>query len=158
MLDIKVPLLLIHGATFLAAMVLIWFLFLKPLLAAMNRRQEGVRNDLDEAKKAREEAEKLSAKLEKELGESRERIKKDLEKARGESEEERKRIKEKAAAEAQELLDKARVEIQAEKEKAVGELRGESAKLAVEIAEKLIAAEVDAKKHKKLIDDMVGKV
>ena len=45
-----------------------------------------------------------------------------------------------------------------EKEKAVGELRGESAKLAVEIAEKLIAAEVDAKKHKKLIDDMVGKV
>ena len=158
MLDINVPLLLIHAATFLAAMALIWFLFLKPLLEAMNRRQTTVRSDLDEARKAREEAEKLQAKLDKELRDSREKIRKELDKAASEGEETRRKLKEQATAEAEVVLEKARAEIKEEMAKAKKALRGESAALAVAIAEKLLEAEVDAAKHKKLIDQMIEKV
>ncbi len=158
MLDINIPLLLIHTTTFLAAMVLIWFLFLKPLLEAMNRRQETVRSDLDEARKAREEAEKIQARLNAELAANRERISKMLEQAAGEGEEVRRKLKEQATSEAEEVLEKARAEIKEEMAKAKRALRGEAAGLAVAIAEKLFEAEVDAAKHKKLIDRMISKV
>ncbi len=158
MLDINVPLLLVHTATFLVAMVLIWFLFLKPLLAAMNRRVETVRSDLTGAEQERQQAEKLRAKLEKEFRDSRAEMKKELEKAVGEGEEQRKAIREQAQVEAEALLEKARLEIGEEKKKAIQELRGAAAELAVAIAEKLIAAEVDAEKHKQLIDKMIEKV
>lgn len=158
MLDINVPLLLVHTTTFLVAMVLIWFLFLKPLLAAMNKRVETVRSDLDGAEQERQQAEELRAKLEKEFRDSRDKIKKELEKAAGEGEEQRKAIREKAQAEAEALLEKARLEIGEEKEKAIQELRGTAGELAVAIAEKLIVAEVDAEKHKQLIDEMISKM
>ena len=158
MLDINPKLLLVHTATFLVAMVLIWQLFLKPLLAAMNKRSETARSDLDEARKAREEAEKLQVKLDKEFVAAREKMKKELEKAASEGEAARKAAREKAQAEAETMLEKARQEIADETDKARKVLRGEAAELAVAITERLLEAEVDAKKHKKIIDEMVGKV
>jgi F-type H+-transporting ATPase subunit b len=158
MLDINVPLFLIHTTTFLAAMCLIWVLFLKPLLEAMNRREATAKADLDGAAKELQEAEKLRAKLEQEFKDSRAKIKKEMDKAVGAGEDLRKQLRAKAQSEAEALLKTARAEITEEKDKAVKALRGEAAGLAVAIAEKLLDAEVDEAKHKQLIDKMVGKV
>jgi len=158
MLDINVPLFLVHTATFLAAMWLINMLFIKPLIAAMNGRRDKAEADLDGAAKEREEAEKLRVRLEKEFKDSRAKIKKEMAEATSVGEELRKELRAKAKAEADALLEKARAEIGEEKDKAVKALRGEAAGLAVAIAEKLIEAEVDEAKHKQLIDKMVGKV
>lgn len=63
----------------------------------------------------------------------------------------------KARDEAKQIADAAREEVEAETNRARQVLRKEVADLAVLAAERVLEAELDAKKHAKLIDQVVGK-
>lgn len=124
----------------------------KPLLAALESREESIKDSLDAAEKAMVKAEQI--------GKANEQALRDAElvaqKIRREAVDEAERLRadriEKAKQEADELVEKARQTIEQEKKRALVELRNEVAELAIQSASLILENELDADKNKKLVD------
>jgi F-type H+-transporting ATPase subunit b len=142
---------------FIALLLLLRKLAWKPILGAVNEREESIKSALKAAERAREEMMALQADNEKILAEARterERIVK-------EANDMKNRIigdaTDKAKEEAAKLVESARVQIEAEKNNAVAQIRTQVAELSVEIAEKLLRKELaDENKQQKLIADLLA--
>lgn len=142
---------------FVALLLLLRKLAWKPILGAVNEREESIKGALKAAERAREEMKALQADNEKILAEARterERIVK-------EANDMKNRIigdaTDKAKEEAAKLVENARIQIEAEKNNAVAQIRTQVAELSVEIAEKLLRKELaDENKQQKLIADLLA--
>ena len=131
----------------------------KPILNAINEREEGIKNALEEAENARKEMQNLTA--------DNERILKEAKAERDTLLKEAREIKEKiiseATGEAQEqankVVEQAQATIQAEKNAAITDLKNQVAELSIGIAEKVVRAELEDKdKQIKLVEDMLKEV
>ncbi|TBN03894.1 F0F1 ATP synthase subunit B [Hyunsoonleella flava] len=128
----------------------------KPILNALNDREEGIKNALDSAEKAKLEMENLQAdnnKLLKEARAEREAMLKDardlknkmIEDAKGE-----------AQAEAAKLIAQAQASIETEKKAAIADLKAQVANLSIDIAEKVVQGELANKgKQEKLVESLL---
>ena len=127
-----------------------------PILNAVNEREDSIKTALKAAERAREEMKALQADNEKILAEARterERIVKEANDMKNQIIGE---ATDKAKEEAGKLVDNAREQINAEKKEAMNAIKTQVAELSVEIAEKLLRKELDAKnKQQKLIDDLL---
>lgn len=142
---------------FLALIFLMVKFAWKPILKALNDREEGIKNALDSAEKAKREMTNLQADNEKLLKEARAEREAMLKDAR----ELKNKMIEDAKGEAQEQANKmiaqAHASIQTEKKAAVAELKAQVASLAIEIAEKVVKDELSNKdKQMKLVESMLG--
>lgn len=151
--------------TFLAQLVvfliLLWLLkrfALKPLLAAMKKRQDHIENQLKEADRHRAEAERLLSEREAAMETSKQEAAEILNRARSISEKEASKLLEEARMEADRIRDKALSDIEREREKAIASLKDEVAHLSVMIAGHLIEKEIDEKTNRKIIDEYVNRV
>ncbi len=131
----------------------------KPILKAVNDREEGIMNALEEAENARKEMQNLNADNERILKEARAERDTLLKEAR----EMKDTIISEAKGEAQEQANKvvvqAQATIQAEKQAAITDLKNQVAKLSISIAEKVVRAELaDKNKQTKLVEDMLKEV
>jgi len=144
------------------AFALLLFLLKKyafgPLLGMMQKRQEGIENDINLAQKNREEADKLLKEQIESLKKAREEAHEIVERAKVASTKQAEEIVETARVEAVRLKDSAVQEIQLEKEKAVAALRDQIGTLSVMIATKVIEKEIDANAQSQLVDDMMKQV
>lgn len=130
----------------------------KPILGALQKREESIKTSIESAENALKKAEQISKDNEKALREAEvvaQRIRKD---AAAEAEAIRADRIEKAKDEAAKLLDQARASIEAEKKKALEDLRNEVADLALKAARMIIDSELDADKNKKLVDNFIKDV
>ena len=122
-------------------LLLIWLLkkyAWTPILNIINDREEGIKNALESAEKAREEIKNLKASNDKVLKEAkieRDNILKEASSLKKSILEE---AKSEAKTEAQKIIDNANDSIKNEKEAAVSEIKKQVASLSIEIAEKLI--------------------
>ena len=136
-------------------LVLVFFLrkfAWKPILEAVEVREEGIKNALDAADKAKADMEALSADNERILAEAKAERDSLLKEARKMKENIIAEAKEKAALEADKVMASAKEQIKNEKQKAVTELKNHVASLSIEIAEKVLKSELkDADKQKKLV-------
>ena len=136
-------------------LVLVFFLrkfAWKPILEAVEAREEGLKNALDAADKAKADMEALSADNERILAEAKAERDSLLKEARKMKENIIAEAKEKAALEADKVMASAKEQIKNEKQKAVTELKNQVASLSIEIAEKVLKSELkDADKQKKLV-------
>lgn len=142
---------------FLALIFLMVKFAWKPILKALNDREEGIKGALDSAEKAKREMANLQADNEKLLKEARAEREAMLKEAR----EMKNKMIEDAKGEAQEQANKmiaqAQASIQTEKKAAVAELKSQVANLAIEIAEKVVKDELSNKeKQMKLVESMLG--
>ncbi len=131
----------------------------KPILEAVNNREEGIKNALESAEAAKKEMQNLQADNERILNEARAERDGMLKEA--------KQLKENiiadAKSEAQDAADKivaqAQATIASEKKAAIADLKGQVAELSVEIAEKVVRKELDNKdKQLELVESMLGDV
>ncbi len=144
---------------FLALFLLLRKFAWKPILNAVNDREEGIRNALEEAENARKEMQNLNADNERIIKEAR--IERDilLKESREMKENLISEAKEEAKAQADKVVLQAQATIQAEKQSAITELKNKVAELSVDIAEKVIREELsDKKKQLKLVNDMLKEV
>jgi len=129
----------------------------KPILDSVNSREEGIKNALDSAEKAKLEMENLQAdnqKLLKEARAEREAMLKDARDIKNKMIED---AKEEARVEAGKLVAQAQESIQSEKKAAIAELKGQVANLSIEIAEKVVREELSNKdKQVQLVESMLG--
>ncbi|MCP4051465.1 MAG: F0F1 ATP synthase subunit B [Mesoflavibacter sp.] len=129
----------------------------KPILDAVEKREEGIQNALDAAENAKLEMQNLQADNDKLLKEARAEREAMLKEAR----ELKNKMIEDAKSEAQEqankMIEQAQAAIESEKKSAMAELKGQVAGLSLEIAEKVVRQELSNKdKQIELVESMLG--
>ncbi|MGV1011253.1 MAG: F0F1 ATP synthase subunit B [Flavobacterium sp.] len=129
----------------------------KPILDAVNEREEGIKNALLSAENAKKEMQNLKSDNEKLLAEARAERDSLMKEAR--------EIKDKmindAKSEAQEagekMISQAKAAIESEKNAAMAELKNQVSSLSLEIAEKVLRDELSNKDSQtKLVEKMLG--
>ncbi|MEI6865243.1 F0F1 ATP synthase subunit B [Flavicella sp.] len=131
----------------------------KPILEAVNDREEGIKKALESAESAKKEMQSLNADNERILKEARAERDSLLKDAR----EIKDKIISEAKGEAQEqaivIINAAKAAIEVEKQSAIAELKTQVAHLSIEIAEKVVMKELSAKEDQlALVDKMLKDV
>ncbi len=127
-----------------------------PILTALNDREEGIKNALDEADKARQEMAELKSSNEMILKEARAERENMMKEARTMKNNMIAEAKDDAKTQADKIIEQAKVAIETEKKSAIADLKNQVAELSVGIAEKVLKDELSNKdKQIKLIDKML---
>ena len=150
------------GLFFWQAVVFILLLFLLkkfawgPILNAVNEREQGIKDALDSAQKAKQEMANLQADNEKLLQEARAERDAMLKEARQIKASMIAGAKDEAQAEASKAIAGAQATIEAEKKAAVAELKQTVSGLSLAIAEKIVKSELSNKdKQLELVETML---
>jgi F-type H+-transporting ATPase subunit b len=131
----------------------------KPILDAVNARDETIKGSLDAAEKARDEMKKLQTDNEAILRKAREERENILKEAREIRDKMVNEAKDRATEEAEKLIEKARQGIEREKDKALSEIHEQVAFLSVEIASKLLGEKLkESDQQNKLIDNYLKEI
>jgi F-type H+-transporting ATPase subunit b len=151
------------GLFIMQAVILVILIFLmakfawRPILDALNTREEGIQNALEEAEKAKKEMSSLKADNEKLLKEARAEREAMLKEAKEMKDKLISEAKEEATAKATELIVQAQATIQREKQSALNELTAQVGTLAIDIAEKVVKTELENKSNQeKLVESMLA--
>ena len=144
---------------FIVLVFLLWRYAWKPILNAVNDREEGIKNALAAAEDAKKEMQNVTADSEKLLKEARAEREIMLKEAREIKDKIVADAKELAQVEGDKLLKQAQATIESEKKAAVTDIRNQVAELSVDIAEKIIKDQLANKdKQLKLVDNMLGDI
>jgi len=128
----------------------------KPILDALNDREEGIQNALDEADRARQEMAELKSSNDQILKEARAERDGLLKDARKIKDQMITEAKDEATLQANKIIEQAKTTINQEKISAIDELKNKVAEWSIEIAEKVIKEELsDKDKQVKLIEKML---
>jgi F-type H+-transporting ATPase subunit b len=142
-------------------LLLLWlakrFLF-KRVLALLDERNDRIRKGLEDAEAAARDRELARAEREAAVAEARKEANEMIARANKIAEDTRNEILTAARAEAEKVSTRAREEIVAEKEKAMAEIRGQVAELALAAAGKLVRREMDGPTQRRLVEDFLAEV
>ena len=155
MFDINPGLILWTILTFLAVLVILRFTAWKTLLASLTAREDSIRASLEQAESARQESLRLLEEHRRQRAEAAEQSRHIVTEGRELADHLKAEILEKAQGSARHIIEQAKEEIGREKEKALVQLRDEVAELAVLAAGKILDANLDAAKHRKLVDSAI---
>ena len=126
----------------------------KPILKALNDREEGIKDALASAEEAKKEMQNITADNDRILKEARAERESLLKEARAIKEKMISDAKDEARLEADKLIKQAQEAFENEKQAAIADLKNQVASLSVEIAEKVVRNELsDKKKQLKLVED-----
>ncbi len=127
----------------------------RPLLRILEEREKTVRESLDQARRARAEAEETLRRNQEILAGARRETAAIIEQGKRESEGLKGEILAQARKEASEMVEQGRRQVQYEQKQAMEQLRRDVADLAIQAAERLIVRSLDDTKHRELLDDYV---
>src|SRR5690606_23875557 len=129
----------------------------KPILGAIDERENGIKNALEAADKARMEMENLKADNERILNEARAEREAMLKDARDIKNKMVSDAKEEAQEQATKMITQAQEAIENEKRSAMAELKNHVASLSIEIAEKVVREELSNKgRQLELVESMLS--
>lgn len=157
--DFSPGLFIMQSVLMLAVIFLMVKFAWKPIISALDEREEGIKNALEAAEMAKQEMESISSSNEKLFNQAREERDAMLKEAR---EMKAKMIAEaeaNAEAEAAKIIASAKEAIEVEKKEALAEIKAEVAQLSISVAEKLLKEELsDAKKDASFVNGLLGEV
>jgi F-type H+-transporting ATPase subunit b len=131
----------------------------KPILDAVNDREEGIKNALLSAENARKEMQNLQADNQRILQEARLERDNMLKEAREMKEKMVDDAKTEAQVQGQKMIDQAKAAIESEKNAAMAELKLQVSTLSLSIAEKILKDELSNKETQtKLVEKLLGDV
>jgi F-type H+-transporting ATPase subunit b len=139
--------------TFLVLVALLAKFAWRPLLEALESRQESIRKSLDDARQARLELERLNTESAKILAQARSDAEAMMSRTRSDADRFREELKTKARAEAAALVKNAENQIQLETARALQQIRHEAVDLSVAIASKILERNVSKEDNARLIDE-----
>jgi len=144
--------------TFLLFMFILTKVAWKPILAALDKREETIRQSLDNAARLREELAQLDQRRQALLAEAEAKARAVLTAAHQTAGQLAADIGNQARAEARALVENARREIEEATQQARVTLRRESAHLALAAAAKLLQANLDDARNRELTDELIRKL
>ncbi len=144
--------------TFLVLLGLLAKFAWKPLLAMLDRREEIIRQSLDDAEKAKQELQRLQQESKEILSKARVEAQSILAKSRSEAEKLKGEIRQKAKAQADSILRDAEKQIQVETKKAIAVIKNEIVDLSLLVASKLIKRNLSKEDNQSLIEETLKQV
>lgn len=139
------------AVTFILVLVVLWLFAWKPIIRALDARNDKIQEDLDNSRKLREQAESLMADYKKHLDAAKDQALHIIEEGKRDAESIRHRILEDAKKEAEEIHNRAVGEISQAKAKAIKELEKEVVDLSVAIISKILSRDVSKEDHRNII-------
>lgn len=131
------------------------FLF-KPINKIMDERAKKIQDDLDNAKKSKEEAEQMRADYNETLATASDKARQIVEEAVGQAESECSEIMARAEKENLQLYQSTQKSIENERKRSVQEAQSQIADLAIAAASKIIAKNVDDSSNRQIVDEFLA--
>ena len=144
--------------TFLGLLALLAKLAWRPLLDALDSRQNAIRKSLDDADQARRELERLNQESALILNKARAEADQIIVSGRSDAERLREDMRQKARTEADGIVKNAERQIQLETQRALQQIRSEAVDLSVMIASKLIQRNLTKEDNERLIEEALKQV
>jgi len=130
----------------------------KPLLKALETRENEISQSLEDAEKAKQELERLSAEGDEIIAKARSEAQGIVSEGKKAAEQLTANTLNKAKEEAMANLSAAKEQIKIERDKAIVEIKGEVVNLSLSIAEKLVKKNLSKEDNKSLIDESLKNV
>ena len=137
--------------TFVVLLVILRWVAWKPLLGVLEERERTIRESLEQARTAKEEAETLMARHREMLAKARQEMAAIIEKAQRDAEQRRSDILARAHKEAEEKSRQFGEDLERQKRAAINEVKKECVDLVIVAASRLLRAELTEEKHRDLV-------
>jgi len=144
--------------TFLVLLTLLAKFAWKPLLEALETRQQGIRQALDDAQAAKQELQRLEQEAAQMMRKARAEAEVLITQSRADADRLREEIRQKAKADAEGIMRNAERQIQLETGRALQQIRSEAVDLSVMIASKIIQRNITKEDNERLIADALKQV
>jgi F-type H+-transporting ATPase subunit b len=129
-----------------------------PIQKIIDQRRQRIRESLEEADRARDEARRLLEEHRALMHEARGQAEEILSEARRVGDAQRDRLREELEAERQRRIEDTRKQVEAETRRALEQLRKEVAELTVIATSRVTGKVLDDKDHRRLIDEAIGEL
>jgi F-type H+-transporting ATPase subunit b len=147
--------------TIVTFVILVWILkkvAWGPILEALEKRENTIRDSLEEASRSREEAQKLFEEYNRKLEKAGEEAQKVLEEGRAMSENMKKEIVSKAREEAEEIVNRGKHEIELEREKAISEITKHAVDLSLNAASRVVKKTLTGEDHERIVLEAINDI
>jgi F-type H+-transporting ATPase subunit b len=158
LLDVNPGLIIWTIVTFLILLFILKKVAWKPILSALDQREKDIKDSLEKAEKAKEDAQKILDENQATLAKAEEESKKIIEQSRSYAENLKEQMLKESKEQAKKLVEDAAEEIDRRKNSAFEELKDQVAKIAVNAAEKIMKQNLDADKNKHIVDSYLKDV
>jgi len=145
----------IAAANFVAFLVLLYVIALKPVSAMLEDRRSRIEQGLKDAEQARRDRENAEAERVATLSEARKEANDILARAQKVAQDSRDADIAATRAELERMRERASGEIEAEKQRAIAELRGEVADLALAAASRVVGESMTDDRQRRLVDEFL---
>jgi F-type H+-transporting ATPase subunit b len=129
-----------------------------PILEGLQKREQNIAAAIEEAEKARAEAERLREQFQAEMARAQEKVREILDEGRRDSQRVAEEMIAKARAEIQAERDRLRREIESARDQALQELWNQAAQLATLISAKAIRRQLSPEDHRRLVDEALAEL
>jgi F-type H+-transporting ATPase subunit b len=130
----------------------------KPIINALTARENSIKESIESAENARDEAKKLMLQSEEKIANAQKEMMEIISKGREQSEKLIQKATEEADAIRRQKVEDAQREIERSKDIAIKQLRNEVADLVIGATEKILEETLDKDKHMKMIDKYIEKL
>jgi F-type H+-transporting ATPase subunit b len=150
--------LLVGAVAFAIIFFFMWKWVLPRVNTMLDERREKIQGEMEKAEQAHREADAELADYREQLAGARDEGNRIIEEARRTADQLRVDLQAKAEQESQVIVQRAQEEIRAERDRVFQELRTQVGEIAVELAGKVVGAELDTSAHDRLIDEYIDQV
>ncbi len=158
LIDVNPGLIFWTVITFVVLLVILKKIAWKPILAALDQREAAIKESLEKAEKAREEAQKVLDKNQANIAKAEEESKKIIDQSRAYAEKLKDQMVRDSKEQAKKIVDDATAEIERKKEAAFNELKNQVAEIAINAAEKILKERLDKDSNKKIVDKYISDI
>jgi F-type H+-transporting ATPase subunit b len=158
LVDINPGLIFWTVITFILLLLILKKFAWKPILAALDQREAAIKESIEKAEKAKDEAQRILYENQASLAKAEEESKKIVDQGRIYAEKLKNQVIKEGKDQAQRILNEASAEIERKKEAAFGELKSQIADLVIQTTEKVLGETLDKNVQKKIADKYINEI
>jgi len=158
LVDINPGLIFWTVITFILLLLILKKIAWKPILTALDQRENTIKESLEKAERAKDEAQRILYENQASLLKVEEESKKIIEQGRIYAEKLKDQVLKESKDQAQNILTEAAAEIERKKEAAFGELKSQVADFVIQTTEKVLGETVDKNVHKRIVDKYINEI
>lgn len=153
-----VTMLVLTWVTFFLLLAILQKFAWKPILEALQKREDTIRTSLDQADKIKTAFDDIQQSKDDVLAKAHRSAQDIVEQSRKRAQDLARSIEERAKAHAQEILEAAHQQVEGEKERAIAAVRRDSAQVAIGLAGKIMGENLDNEKNRKIAERYIKEI
>lgn len=158
LLEIEPGLMIWTIVTFVVLLVVLRAVAWKPLLAMLAEREQRIQESLDQAERAKADAQTAVEENRQAMAKARVDAQETVARGREAAERLAQDVRQRAEVQAEQMIEQASRTIQQEKDQAISELRRQVADLAIQAAGKVLDENLDDARNRKLVDEYIDRI